>query len=362
MTSLARLRPDVVSSSAAFTFDYRSAPPGLARLDCNECHLEPDEEERAYLARAFAGAVLNRYPDVSAAPLRSAYARYLEVEPDEVLVTNGSVEAIGILIEGFCVGAPNAGPIVIAEPTFPLFRIIASHHGVACAGVPLRSDFSLDAPRMLEVLHAERPSLTVVVSPNNPTGNRLDERVIERLIESTDGALVVDEAYAEFDRRTFVQRARATPGLFVMRTLSKVGFAGLRVGALVGHASAIAELDKVRIPWNVDAVAVALGTCVLDHPAKLRARAQAVVRARDQLATALSSINGVTVYPSDANFLLVRVATDAGRVAREMLAQGVLIRNVAAPGLLANCLRITVGSPHENERCASALRRAMAAR
>jgi histidinol-phosphate aminotransferase len=362
MTSLSRLRPAVVSSSAAFSFDYAGASPELARLDCNECYLEPDEEERVYLARAFSDVVLNRYPDVSAAPLRRAYARYLGVQPDEVLVTNGSVEAIGILVEGFCVAASDAAPMLIAEPTFPLFRIIADHHGVACVGVPLQGDFSLDGDAMLQVITDTRPSLTVVVSPNNPTGNRLDGRVIERLIETTDGALVVDEAYAEFDGRSFVNRARSTPGLFVMRSLSKVGFAGLRIGALVGHARAIAELDKVRIPWNVDAVAVALGTCVLQRPDKLQARVRAVVGARDEFAQELAKLPGVTVYPSNANFLLVRVAAEPARVAQELLAHDVLVRNVAAPGLLSNCLRISVGSPRENQRCVSAIRTAMGQR
>lgn len=356
MTSLRHLRTEVDSSSGTFHFDYASASPDLARLDCNECYVQPSGEELAQFAEAFGRINFTRYPEVDARTLRVAYAKYLGVEPEELLVTHGSVEAIGILIEAFCLGASRPGPVMVAEPTFPLFRVLAQHHGVPSFGVPLAHDFSLDLAAMLEAYARERPQLTFVVSPNNPTGNRLDSAVLSDLIPRIDGALVIDEAYAEFDSVTFVQKARSTPGLFVMRSLSKVGFAGLRIGALVGERAAIAALDRIRVPWNVDAAAVALGSMILTHPDMLTRRIDAVLRAKRALEGALRELPGVVVFPSAANFLLVRVPGDATRVARALLERNILVRDLSSPGLLANCLRISVGSPAENERCGMALR------
>jgi histidinol-phosphate aminotransferase len=355
VTSLTRLRSDLVSSSRTFSFDYDSAPKDLARLDCNECFVPPDEEERASMVQALSEVNLNRYPDVTARPLREAFARYLGIRSDELLLANGSVETIGIVIEAFCVGKAGGGKVLIPEPTFPLFRSIAEHHGARALGVPLRPDFSLDEDKLKRTLELEDPDVTFVVSPNNPTGNRFDPDAIVRLSERATGAFVVDEAYADFDGQSFVAHSRATPGFFVMRSLSKVGFAGLRIGALIGHSKAIFELDKLRIPWNVDAVAMALGSVALAHPLKLKHRLDTVSRARLELLQALSKIPGLIVYPSAANFLLVRVPSDAHGVARSLLEQNVLVRDVSAPGLLENCLRISVGAPADNERCVKSL-------
>lgn len=368
MSRLPRIPLHRLDSGAGFAFDYTSAPKDLVRLDCNEYFTGPDEEERAAFSHALEQAVFHRYPDMRGRPLREAYARYLGVNPDEILVAHGSVETIGILIEAFCTrsyreseaGATQPSKVLFPEPTFPLFRVIASHHGVDAVGIPLQSDFALDEDAMLQALRQERPAVVFVPSPNNPTGNHFDPQVLRRLIAAAPEAFVVDEAYAEFDGRSMVRTACSTPGLFVMRSLSKVGFAGLRLGAVVGHRDSIAELDRVRVPWNVDAFAMGVGCEVLARPDKLRARVDAVVRSREQLAAALRAIPDVMVYPSAANFLLVRLPTDATRVAHALLERGVLVRDVSAPGLLAGCLRITVGSPGDNERCVLELRRVLA--
>jgi histidinol-phosphate aminotransferase len=171
---------------------------------------------------------------------------------------------------------------------------------------------------------------------------------------------VVDEAYADFGGETLIPRVRTTPGLFVTRSLSKIGLAGLRLGALIGPRDAVAELDKVRLPWNVNVVSLALGCATLRHPERLERRIRETVRLRGELAASLAAIPGLTVYPSDTNFLLVRAPADAAAVFAALLARGVLVKNVSAPGVLARCLRITVGTALDNQRCARALREAVA--
>lgn len=361
MTSLARLRKEVTSSSQQFSFDYAALPAELVRLDCNELGVAPDEEEWKAFRDAFSKVVLHRYPDVSGTPLREALARHWSVEPDELLLGNGSVETIAMLIQAF--GTNTRGRVArvaFPVPTFPLYATIARHHGAEIVPVPLLSDFSLDEARFAEAMERERPGLCFVASPNNPTGNRVERAALLRLAQRCDGAFVVDEAYADFDGPSLIDAARRTEGLFVMRSLSKVGFAGLRIGALIGHRKAIAEIDKVRIPWNVNALSIALGTALLSRPDKLRARVASVIRARQELSSALARLPHVKVFPSAANFVLVRLTCDADLAFQGLLERGVLVRNVASPGLLDRCLRISVGTENENERCVSALRAVLA--
>jgi histidinol-phosphate aminotransferase len=225
----------------------------------------------------------------------------------------------------------------------------------------LGDGFALDEGRTADAIRAARPALAFFASPNNPTGNRFDADALCRLAAVTDAVFVVDEAYADFGGGTLIPRLRTAPGLFVMRSLSKIGLAGLRLGALVGSRDALVELDKVRLPWNVNVVSLALGCATLRHPERLERRIRETVALRGALAASLAAVAGLTVYPSDTNFRLVRTPGDAGDVFTALLARGVLVKNVSAPGALSNCLRITVGTALDNERCVRALRAALAA-
>jgi histidinol-phosphate aminotransferase len=354
------LRPGVEQLEALRLFDYAAAGRELARLDCNELALVPTPEELETFARAVRGVALNRYPDVSGRPLREALARRWRVAPEEILLGNGSVETLAVLLTAF--GASRRGEpakLLFPEPSFPYYEVAARAHGVAPVSVPLDQHFQLDEARFTEALELHQPALAIFASPNNPTGNRFDSAVLERLAARTHGAFVIDEAYADFDGRTLLSQSGAAPGFFVMRSLSKIGLAGLRLGALVGARDAIAALDKVRLPWNVSAVALALGCAALAHPELLERRVRLVVELRGAFEVALKEIPGVIVYPSDANFLLVRVPIDASQVQRRLLAARVLVKDVSRPGLLERCLRITVGTSAENERCTRALHEAL---
>ena len=355
------MREGVSQLSALRLFDYAAAGPGLARLDCNELAFGPTPEELDRFARALRGLALQRYPDVSGRPLREALAKRWSVDADEILLGNGSVELLGLLMTAF--GAGRRGEpakVLYPEPSFPYYEVVAKVHGVVPVPVALDRHFQLDEGRFLEAIDSARPALGLFASPNNPTGNRFDAVVLERLAQRLDAAFIVDEAYADFDGETMLPRVRAVPGLFVLRTLSKVGFAGVRLGALVGAREAIAELDKVRLPWNVSSVAIALACTALDCPELLEGRVKAVVALRHELETALRQIPNLVVFPSQANFLLVQVPADASHIFSRLLAEGVLVKEVSRPGLLDRCLRITVGPAVENERCVRALRAALA--
>jgi histidinol-phosphate aminotransferase len=351
------LREGVSELSALRLFDYDGAGSGLARLDCNELAFAPTPDEMEIFVGALREVAVHRYPDVSGLPLRKALARRWGIEPDEILLGSGSVETLAMLMTAFGICGPGTpAKVLYPDPSFPYYEVVARTHGLLPVPVPLNANFELDEATLAQTIDRERPTLAIFASPNNPTGNRFDAKVLERLARRMDAAFVVDEAYADFDGQTMLSRIRATPGLFVMRSLSKVGLAGLRLGAVVGAPDAIAEIDKVRLPWNVSAVAIALGCAALACPDFIERRVHAVVEVRRGLEAALRTIPGLVVYRSDANFLLVRLPSDASEVARRLLQCGVLVKDVSRHGLLERCLRITVGTTSENERCVDALR------
>jgi histidinol-phosphate aminotransferase len=353
-----RLRPALADVVVPPPFDYTAAGPGLVRLDCNELPVAPGPDELRGWADHLGTLALNRYPEVDARTLREAFARRYGVTVAEVLVGNGSVELIGVLINAFGGAEPPA--LLYPDPSFVYYETIARTHGAVPLPLSLDDDFELDEHAANEVIDTQRPALAIFANPNNPTGKPFDLDVLVRLARRMDGVFVVDEAYGDYAGTSLIPRLRAVPGLFVLRTLSKLGYAGLRVGALFGPAEAIRELDKVRLPWNVNAISLSLATSVLTHPELLDAHVRMVVGWRRTLEAELRAIPGVMVWPSAASFTLVRVPVDAHAVHARMLRRGVLVKDLAHPGVLRNCLRITVGTPQENDRCVAALREAIA--
>lgn len=354
------LRPAVFDLSLYSPFDYATAPKDLVRLDANEAAYPLDADELSAFQRELGKVAFHRYPEVSARPLREALARRWGVRPEQLLLGNGSDEIISILLTAFG-GGRDGRParVVYPTPTFGEYEAIALAHGAVPLPVPLDARFQLDEPALLEAIRRERPALAFYASPNNPTGNRFDAAAMERLARAMEGVAVVDEAYGDFGGATQLGRVGEVPGLFVMRTLSKVGLAALRLGALVGPAEAIAELHKVRLPYNVNSVTIALACAALDHPGALDARIRRVAERRRELEAGLRALPRLTVFPSDSNFVLVRVP-GAKAVFEGLLARGVIVRNLSRPGPLQDCLRITAGTPEENEACLRALRAVLA--
>jgi histidinol-phosphate aminotransferase len=325
---------------------------GLARLDFNEAAVPPSAEELAAYREALVGLELHRYPDDDATALRRALAARWGVAPEELLVGNGSLEVLATLMTAF--RRPGAR-LLYPVPTFDQYAALAALHGFEGLPVPLGAGFQIDEPATLAAIERHRPPLAFFASPNNPTGNRFPGALLERLARRMEGAFVVDEAYADFAGRSLLPGALAVPGLFVLRSLSKLGLAGLRLGVLVGAREAIAELDRARLPFAVGAVTQALGCAALSRPAALDGRVAAIVGLRRTLEADLRQVPGLTVYPSEANFLLVRGSGDAAVLAEGLLARGVAVRDVSTLPGLTGCLRITVGSGDENRRCVEAL-------
>jgi histidinol-phosphate aminotransferase len=354
------LREAIGSLSAYRTFDYASAPGDLVRLDANEAAYPLDPEDVAAFLDRVGGLAFHRYPEVTGRPLREALAARWKVSPDEVLLGNGSDEIISILVTAFGAGRGGApARVLFPTPTFGEFEQIALAHGARPLPVPLDDRFQLDEARVSAAVRGERPALAFFASPNNPTGNRFDAAALERLAREMDAVFVVDEAYGDFGGATLLRLVGEVPGLLVMRSLSKIGFAGMRLGALVGPRDVIAELDKVRLPFNVNAISIALACAALSRPDRLEARIRRVADRRRELEEGLRRIPGLTVFPSDANFVLVRTSGDARAVYLRLLERRVLVRNLSRPGPLERCLRITAGTPEENEACLAALRAAL---
>jgi len=309
------------------------------------------------MAKALADVELHRYPDPEARELRRLLARDLGVAPEQVLASNGSDEAIQLL--AIAVGAPG-GAVAAPIPTFVMYELTARALGLNFVGVPLSEQFDLDVGRFCEVLRAKRPRLVFLAWPNNPTGRLYDPAAVEEIVRvgCRDGAnalVVVDEAYFHYAGQTFFPRLGQYPNLVILRTLSKVGLAGIRLGILVADAAVVEEINKVRLPYNVNALSQAAARVVLRHPEVVSGHAAAIVRERDRVLAGLREIPGVTTYPSQANFFLMRTARSSDDAFRGLLERGILVRNFSHAPSLANCLRVTVGTPEENDAFLAAL-------
>jgi histidinol-phosphate aminotransferase len=307
------------------------------------------------MAASVARVAVNRYPDGEGDAVKAALREALALSPDVALMLgNGSDELIQILT--VAVARPDAA-IVAPDPSFVMYRRNALLAGARFEGVPLRDDFSLDLAAMLDAIERHHPALVWLAYPNNPTGNLFDENDVERIVRAAPGLVAVDEAYYAFADATFLPRVLDFPNLVVVRTVSKIGMAGLRLGYAAGHPEWIAEFDKVRPPYNVNGLTQAALPVLLAHSAPFVAQAAAIRAERSRLASALARLRGVQVFPAQTNFVLARVpAADAWfatlREAR------ILVKNLhGAHPLLANCLRITVGTPQENDALLDVLQR-----
>jgi histidinol-phosphate aminotransferase len=304
---------------------------------------------------------VNRYPDPTATELRAAIRAWLSLpEGVDCLLGNGSDELIQILLQA--IGSPQH--VVLApEPTFSMYRIACTGLGRHYVGVPLLSpSFALDLPAMLSAIHTHYPALIFLAYPNNPTGNLFDLAALEQIIEAAPGLVVIDEAYAPFAESTCLPLIARYEQVVVVRTLSKMGLAGIRLGMLLGRPMWLAELNKVRLPYNINALTQATASFALGHRAVLDAQAAQIRADREGLRAALAALPGVTVWPSAANFLLFRSPVGADRIFAGLLGHKVLVRNLhGSHPALAECLRVSIGMPEENARFLAALQAALAA-
>ncbi len=343
------IRPEIQALHA-----YHVPPAeGMLKLDAMENPYPLPSELRDEIARQVAGAAINRYPDAAAHALKDDIRKVSSLPAGmEVLLGNGSDEIIQLL--AMAVAKPGA-VLLSVEPSFVMYHMIATFTGMRYVGVPLMADFSIDLPTMLEAIEREQPALVFLAYPNNPTGNLFDAEAVRCIIEVAPGLVVVDEAYYAFASDSFIPQLGRYDNLLVMRTFSKLGMAGLRLGFLAGPSRWLEQLEKLRLPYNVGVLPQCVARILLAHHDVLLAQAASIRQARAQMMGALGAMAGVQAYPSEANFILFRLA-NATQVFEGLKRRGVLIKNLdGGHPSLSGCLRVTVGSPQENAQFLVAL-------
>ncbi len=327
---------------------------GMVKLDAMENPFGLPEALRIELGNRLGQLAINRYPASRIDDLRSALASQVSL-PDGfgLILGNGSDELITLL--SMACDVPGA-KVVAPVPGFVMYDVSARLQGLQFIGVPLTAEFELDEGAMLAAIAEHQPALIYIAYPNNPTANLFDDAVIERIIEATPGLVVIDEAYQPFASRSYIDRITRHQNVLIMRTLSKFGLAGVRLGYLLGPKVVIDEIDKVRPPYNVSVLNAEAALFALEHADEFARQASVLRSERARLMQALNALPGVTPFPSEANMILTRVP-DAAVLFDALKQRKVLIKNVSKLHvLLANCLRLTVGTPEENDLMIDALK------
>lgn len=351
------LRPEVRALSAYHVPDSR----GLLKLDAMENPYSwPATFVDEWLER-LRTADPNRYPDPACESLKASLkATHHIPAAAELMLGNGSDEIIQILLMALRPGATVMAP----EPTFVMYRQISASLGLKFVGIPLaQDDFALDAERFSEAVTTHQPDIIFLAYPNNPTGNLFDRSVVEQVIRMAKGLVIVDEAYAAYASDTLMGELCRYDNLLVMRTLSKLGLAGLRLGYLAGPQPWIHEFDKVRLPYNINVLTQISALFALEQHDMFVGQVAAILRDRAALMADLSQIERVRVYPSEANFVLLRLLRhDATTVFTNLKQRGILIKNLHPQGgALTQCLRVTVGTPEQNQQFLTAFRAELSA-
>lgn len=349
------IRPEIQALSAYHVPDADD----FIKLDAMENPYSLPEELIKQWLSVLADAPLNRYPDPGAKQLRNKIRDYMEVPAEcELILGNGSDELIQII----AMSVARAGHKIMApDPGFVMYKMISTFVGMDYIGVPLKDDFSLDMPAMLEVIQKQQPAVIFLAYPNNPTGNLFDEADIIEILNAAQGLVVIDEAYHPFACTSFMNRLHDFDNLLVMRTVSKMGLAGLRLGVLAGSKVLLNEFDKVRLPYNINVLTQLSALFALQHAEIFEEQAASIRQQREWLFNELKAVSAFDVYPSAANFILVRLKNGgADKVFAALKKSGVLIKNLnAAGGMLTECLRITIGTADENQNFINALKKAL---
>jgi len=348
-------RPEVRALSAYHVADAK----GFIKLDAMENPYTWSEDIKQQWLAALKDCEINRYPDPEARQLNATIKQVNGIADEfDVLLGNGSDEIIQLLLMAL---PPNVS-VLSNTPSFVMYKQLADCLGLHYHGVPLADDFDLDLPAMLAVITEHQPSVIFLAYPNNPTGNLFSEAAILEIINAAHGLVVIDEAYVPFADASFMNRLGQYENLLVMRTVSKLGLAGLRLGYIAGQPEIIEQLNKIRLPYNINILTQASAEFALNQQAVFDAQTQAICTDRAFVFEQLNKLDGITAYPSAANFILFKTPKDkATDIFLSLKQQGVLIKNLSPQaGLLTDCLRVTIGKPEENASFLAALRKSLA--
>ncbi len=353
---LNRIRQDIQAIQA---YPVQDAT-GMVKLDAMENPYRLPAALQAHLGQRLGALAINRYPDGRVNVLRDALADYAHMpEGFDIMLGNGSDELITLL----ALACDTSGAVMLAPlPGFVMYALSAQLQGLQFVGVPLTPAFELDEAAMLAAIAQHKPAITYLAYPNNPTANLWDDTAIENIINAVGeqgGLVVIDEAYQPFASKSYINRVAQHSHVLLMRTLSKFGLAGVRLGYMMGPKALIAEIDKVRPPYNISVLNCECALFALENKDVFAAQALDLIAQRAIVFEALQAMPGVKCYKSDANMILARVA-DSTKTFEAMKAQGVLVKNVSKMHpLLVNCLRLTVGTADENLLMLAALEKSL---
>lgn len=317
------------------------------------CKIKLDANESPYAFMGDLSGILknlktNRYPDPEARGLKRMLAKRLAVSPANILFGNGSDELISYMITAF------GGPVLFPAPTFSMYGIISQALGEKAISIPLDREFDIDLKKTLAAMKKERPKLIFLSSPNNPTGNCFSSDKILKIIEASRGIVVVDEAYQPFSsEKGLLPLLKDYRNLVILRTLSKIGLAALRIGFMAADPEIINEVNKVRLPFNLNSLSQAVAVRALKEKGKLASSIRKIVSERELLFGELKELKGLRPYPSEANFILFS-ASNPGKVWSALIKKGILVRDLTRS--VRGCLRVTVGTPEENKAFLKALK------
>jgi len=327
------------------------------KLDANESPFDLPDPIRQQIGDTISKLSFHHYPDTTADQLRGTLARYLNVPEDWLVIGNGSDELLAYLAQIF--GRQKAA-VLFPTPTFSMYRIFAQTAGIPTIGLPLNDSFDLNASLWQQTLDRQQRNLVFFAYPNNPTGNLYDAGVVGDILSRRDTLVVMDEAYYEFSGQTFLEQFTDHKNLVITRTFSKAyGLASLRCGYLVAHPDLINEINKIRLPYNLNQFTQICATIALQHRDLIASAVAAIRRGREQIYESLGKIDGIHPFPTEANFVLFRTQKPADLVHTSLIDQGILIRHFGSSGPLANCLRVTIGTDSQNQRFLPAIRQAL---
>ena len=346
-----RIIKEKIFKQEAYPIEER---PCRIKLDANENPFTISPSLKKEMFEYLKTFSLNRYPDPGSPELRARFADYYGVDSTMLLIGNGSDELIQILLTAF--NSSPSGSVIIPIPTFAMYRISALNAGHKVIEISLNDQYDLETGQILDNMSQNTPHLIFLSYPNNPTGNLFDREKIENILSKSNGIVVIDEAYFNFSGKTFLPDINKWENLVILRTLSKVGFAAMRIGMLIGQPSLIHELNKVRLPYNINTISQAAALFFIEHEDEFQRHIQQIIKSREELFSEMNDIENIHPYPSDANFILFSCATDKNRLYGSLLERGILIKNFTSPGILKDCMRVTVGSNEENREFLGALR------
>jgi histidinol-phosphate aminotransferase len=324
------------------------------KLNQNENPFDFPEDLKEEAFRRFRKREWSRYPDFVPDSLRLRLAEFTGWQKDGVLVGNGSNE---LLQASLMVLVKNGTRVAIPFPTFSVYRLIANVLGAKIIDVPMNADMSYNVDTLISKSRESGAGVLIINNPNNPTGSAIDERELKRILEGFPGHVLLDEAYYEFWGHTGLGLLAEYPRLIITRTFSKaMGMAGLRLGYLMAHPDLAAQISKAKLPYNVNQFSLTVAEVALENLDRFRPAIEKVLKQKERLYEELRALPGVSVYPSESNFFLIEVPIAPRAIFDNLYAQGILIRDVSSYPTLSKCVRISVGTPEENDQLLSALR------